>query len=140
MKVWCVVLSAALLLPSAFAAKRRAVRVSAPPPSIEAITPAEGPIAGGTEVVIRGIGFTADSRVTVAGTPVPTARVVSFSEVHLTTLATPNGIAAVAVENANGRATSEFLFVPPSLASVGRGVITTVAGIGSDLVRHRSEP
>ena len=98
--------------------------------TIASINPAEGPIGGGTEVVIQGTGFGADSRVTFGGVAAATIRVVSATEIRAATPPSPNGFAAVVVENSNGLAVAEFLFQPPSLESIGPGQITTVAGIG----------
>lgn len=106
--------------------------------TIRSIDPAEGPISGGTEISILGTGFSADSRVTFGGVPAATLRVVSATEIRAATPPSPNGFSAVVVENTAGNATTEFLFQPPSLESIGPGQITTVAGIGAYFAEGRS--
>src|SRR4030095_11524074 len=51
----------------AAAVRRRAVRIPATPPVILSVTPGSVAIAGGTRIVIRGIGFFAGSQVSIDG-------------------------------------------------------------------------
>lgn len=97
-------------------------------PRIDAIDPAQGPIAGGTVVTVRGANLAGVSlaidKVTVAG------QVVSTSEIRFTTPVHDNGFAVVKLTGAGGAAFAEFLYVPPKLKDLPAGYITTVAGVG----------
>lgn len=96
---------------------------------VRSLEPASGPIAGGTLVTISGGGFIGGTVVTIDGVASP-YELVNGSTIRLITPPRPNGFAPIVISNRHGRAGAEFLFVPPSLDSLERGEITTVAGIG----------
>ncbi len=112
-------------------------------PQISSLDPTQGPVAGGTTVVIRGSGFvpagtgTPGTRVLFGTTEAAAIQVVSTTDLRVTTPEHANGFVAVAVTTSAGTAVAEFLFVPPTLASLTRGEITTVAGIGKFLAEGR---
>ena len=97
--------------------------------SIAAVTPTQGPIAGGTRATISGVGFSG-AIVHIDGQDVTP---VSLSDTAITVQMPPhdNGYAVIAVA-APGSATSytRFLYMPPRLIDLPPGSITTVAGVG----------
>ncbi|MFA7278533.1 MAG: IPT/TIG domain-containing protein [Sterolibacterium sp.] len=102
--------------------------IAAAQPLIQSINPAQGPIAGGTQVTLTGSGFTG-AALTLDGTSItPTSasdtQIVFQSPVH------ENGIASVQLSGNGPNAYAEFLYLPPSLKSLPPGYITTVMGIG----------
>ncbi len=96
-------------------------------PRIDAVTPAEGPIAGGTIVSVRGANLAGVS-VTLDRAPV-TPLSQSDAEVRLQMPKHDNGYALIQI----GSAASEFLYLPPKLEDLPAGYITTVAGVGKYL-------
>ncbi len=116
-------------------ARRRAVVRPAIPPAIESVAPSSGPISGGTEVVLRGVALTS-VRVTIDGAALAPRlqsndRIMFIAPPHL------NGYATIAVANAAGRSTAEFLYVPPALSTLPPGNVTTVVGIGQYIAEGR---
>ena len=96
---------------------------------IATISPAEGPISGGTEVTLTGGGFDG-AVVTFDGTSV-TLTESSANELRFRTPSRENGYAVVAIRKDGQAAYSRYLFKPPGLNDIAVGAITTVAGIGS---------
>jgi len=93
-------------------------------PRIDSISPAQGPIAGGTVVTISGSGF-AGAAVTLDRAPVvPLSQ--TDSVITLTMPRHGNGFALIGI---SGEIT-EFLYVPPRLDEIPPGAITTISGIG----------
>lgn len=98
-------------------------------PRIDGVSPAQGPIAGGTIVTVRGEHFT-DAVVRLDQTAVtPLSR--SDSELRLQMPQHDNGYVVISARTASGAAYGEFLYVPPRLEELPAGFITTVAGMGS---------
>lgn len=97
-------------------------------PRIDSISPAQGPIAGGTTITVTGANF--------SGTTVALDRIAltplsqSNSAVRLQLPPHDNGYAIVSIRNADGAAYGEFLYVPPRLETLPPGSITTIAGVG----------
>lgn len=118
-------------------ARRRSVRQPGYPPTITSIAPETGSIRGGTLLTIRGSNFHAGSRVWIDGRLIVDAAIESNSQITLTTTPRDNGYGLVSVANAYGRATTEFLYVPPRFDELGSGEITTLAGIGNYLGEGR---
>ena len=56
-----------------------------PPPTVESITPTEGPTTGGTEVTIKGTGFVGPARVTIGDGELTNVVVKSETEITGTT-------------------------------------------------------
>ncbi len=96
--------------------------------SIQSITPAQGPITGGTAVTLAGSGFTGTT-VTLDGTAV-TPSSVSDTQIVFQTPVHDNGIVTIKLSGNGPNAYAEFLYVPPRLQDLPPGYITTVAGIG----------
>ncbi|HYM62546.1 MAG TPA: IPT/TIG domain-containing protein [Thermoanaerobaculia bacterium] len=96
-------------------------------PRIDGISPAQGPIAGGTIVTINGANF-ASATVTLDGAGIPPLSQTD-AQVRLQMPAHDNGYALLQI----GSAAAEFLYVPPKLEDLPPGYITTVAGIGNYL-------
>ncbi|MBI4569978.1 MAG: IPT/TIG domain-containing protein [Planctomycetes bacterium] len=75
--------------------------------AIAAITPSQGPVSGGTDIAVRGSGFTAtqDTVLTIAGREVTNLNVTGPTTLTATTPAGPGlGAADVRIRNANGTA------------------------------------
>lgn len=97
-------------------------------PRVDYITPAQGPIAGGTSVTIRGANFSG-AAITINRAPL-TPTVHFDSEIQFVTPPQDNGIAVIRIRNSAGTGYAEFLYVPPRLQDLPPGYITTVMGIG----------
>ena len=95
---------------------------------IDSISPAQGPIAGGTTVKLTGAGLTG-TKVTLDRTAI-TPVSVSDSQIVFQTPKRDNGIASVQVSGNGPNAYAEFLYMPPALKDLPPGYITTVMGIG----------
>jgi hypothetical protein len=76
-------------------------------PTITAITPATGPAAGGTAVVITGTGFTPDSTVTFDAVAATGVDVDNAGRINCTTPAGSAGTADVVVTIAGGATVTE---------------------------------
>ena len=90
------------------------------PPSVESITPTQGPTAGGTSVTIKGKGFLAGSTVTI-GAAATSVAVVSETEITAKTTANPAGPQEVIVTDVGGSSTAgpSYTYVaPPSVESI----------------------
>lgn len=98
-------------------------------PRIDSVSPANGPIAGGTLVTLRGAGL-AHATISIDGHPaVPVAR--ADGEVRLMMPPHDNGYAVLSAAAEGSIAYARFLYVPPPLAELPAGFITTIAGIGA---------
>ncbi|WP_285597436.1 IPT/TIG domain-containing protein [Kineosporia sp. NBRC 101731] len=124
-----------VVTPSVAQAGARTVRVLAPggtspvtpaatytyvaPPTVGALSPAVGPIAGGTSVTITGTGFTAATAVAF-GTTTVTPTVTSDSTITVTTPAHAAGPVDVSVTGPSGTAVlnNAFTFLAPNSAPV----------------------
>jgi putative cell wall-binding protein len=114
-----------------------------PAPTIVAVTPDSGPVAGGTTVVLTGTSLTGASAVTVGGLAATAVTVLGATSVTFTTPAHAAGPADVTVTTPAGSVTYAGTFtylvpptptvtaVTPSFGPVGGG--TTVALTGTDL-------
>ncbi len=110
------------------------------PPTVSAVSPAAGPLAGGTAVTISGSNFALGATVTVGGTLATSVTVVSATSITAVTPAGPIGPAAVTVTNLDGRSGSApgaFTYqggaptvgtVAPASGPVGGGTTVTVSG------------
>jgi hypothetical protein len=74
-------------------------------PTVTAISPTSGPIAGGTVVTLTGIGFKAATGVTVGGVAATALAIASDTSLSFTTPATPTGAQPVVVTNPGGAST-----------------------------------
>ena len=74
------------------------------PPYVTSITPATGAAAGGTAVVIAGVGFTGATAVNFASTAGTSFSVVSDTEIHVTSPAHAAGAVDVTVVKSGGNA------------------------------------
>lgn len=97
-------------------------------PRIDSITPASGPIAGGTLVMIQGANLQGASLSLDLVAIAP--QMATPTQLQFVTPKHDNGIASVQVANDTGRGYAEFLYVPPKLKDLPAGYITTVAGVG----------
>jgi hypothetical protein len=101
------------------------------PPSVTKVAPAEGPIAGGTEVVITGTGFTEGAKVKVGTVEATEVEVESETEITAKTPAGSAGKAEVIVTDSKGTSSggSSFTYVaPPKVSSVTPAEGTTAGG------------
>jgi len=115
-----------------------------PRPVISAVTPSQGPVAGGTTVTITGSHFSTATRVVFGDVSVPFT-VVSDSAITLTTPAHARGVVVPEVVTVGGNAwggSFEYMGPPvitsvsPSSGSVLGGTVVTVSGL--DLVNVQS--
>jgi hypothetical protein len=82
----------------------------ATPPSITSVSPARGPIAGGTTVVITGTGFTGATAVNFGSTPATSYTVNSPTQITATLPAGTGGIFDISVTAGTGTGTGSGLF------------------------------
>lgn len=115
----------ALLLSAALAAGIGGVRVTeaAPAPTVTAVSPASGPLAGGTAITITGTGFAAGATVDLGGVAATGVAVVSATSITATTAARAPGAVVVTVTNADGQGGTlsggfTYLGPPPTLAAI----------------------
>jgi hypothetical protein len=88
------------------------------------ITPAFGPVAGGTSVTIRGLGFTSDAGVTFGGVAAPLSLLATQS--GISTFTPPHDAGAVDVvvtdpTGAYGVLRNGFVYVPPDAGAPDGG-------------------
>nr|WP_247602050.1 IPT/TIG domain-containing protein [Cellulomonas denverensis] len=115
-------------------------------PEITAITPAEGPASGGTEVTIEGTGLTGATAVRIGGDPA-TVLANTGTTLRITTPAGTAGPADLVVEldGADATAAGGFTYLEdgsgvevtdlaPATSSTGGGGTLTVTGTGLDAV------
>jgi RHS repeat-associated protein len=114
----------------------------APVPAITKITPAAGPIAGGTAVTITGTGFTATSAVAFGSAQATTFTVVSSTQITATTPAEPAATVTVKITTPGGTSATgsaaKFTYlarpkvtnVSPKTGSTKGGTTVTVTGTG----------
>jgi sugar lactone lactonase YvrE len=92
------------------------------------VSPAQGPIAGGTTVTIAGANL--------GGAMVKLDRELlaplsqSDGEIRLQMPAHDNGYVVLSAATAAGTAYARFLYIPPPFAELPPGTITTIAGVG----------
>ncbi|MBI3401509.1 MAG: IPT/TIG domain-containing protein [Acidobacteria bacterium] len=131
MRLLVTMLGVALAVAGQFGQFRHGPRVLpvGAPPQIASITPSQGPIAGGNDVVVSGAGFTG-ATVRIDDQPV-TPISQSDSSIRLRMSAHDNGYVVIAVRSATGDTSyTKYLYVPPRLDEIPPGYITTVAGVG----------
>lgn len=93
------------------------------------VTPAQGPIGGGTLVTLTGANLLGVT-VQLDGAPVaPSSQ--SATEIRVVMPKHDSGYIVLSARNASGTSYGEFLYVPPALDALPPGFITTVAGIGT---------
>jgi len=83
-------------------------------PTFSSISPATGPVAGGTTVTITGTGFTGATVVTIGGTHATSVTVVSDTAITATTPAGTSGTANVVVVAPGGTAIGSYTYVTPA--------------------------
>jgi hypothetical protein len=91
-----------------------------PPPTVSSVSPASGPIAGGTPVLVTGSNFLPSSKVEIGGVA-SAAEVISETELKVLTPAHEAGPAEVVVTTAGGHSTGgpSYTYVPlPVVSSV----------------------
>ncbi len=116
-----------LALSSLALAQQAPIRPIRPASHVAALSPSQGPIAGGTIVTVAG---SALSGVTVRiDGKVVTPLSQTDSIIELRMAAHDNGYVVIALVAADGTASySRYLYVPPGLNDIPPGYITTVAG------------
>jgi hypothetical protein len=95
----------------------------APPPTLTAVSPASGPVAGGTAITLTGTNFVSGATVTVGGVAATSVTVVSSTSITAGTPAGTAGARDVRVTTSAGSATRTGGFTynappAPSLSSV----------------------
>ncbi|MHB1552814.1 MAG: IPT/TIG domain-containing protein [Acidimicrobiales bacterium] len=108
--------------------------VSVAAPTVTAITPSTGPVAGGTTVTITGTGFTKTATVSFGTTAATKVTVTSPTTIVATSppAQTPGQVHVVVKDAAGTSATSTadvFTYVAPSSSSPSSSVTPTVTGI-----------
>jgi sugar lactone lactonase YvrE len=124
---------------------RASAAVSVNEVTVTAITPAQGPVAGGTVVSITGSGFTPDTSISFNRAAAVNVQVLDGSHIQVTAPPLGTGpfataLAAVRVANSSGSSFGEFLYVPPTFDEIGIGEITTIAGVGNFVGEGRLAP
>jgi len=113
------------------------------PPTVTAIDPNEGPIAGGTEVTITGTDFVSGATVSIGGNPATGVEFVSSTELSATTPEGTAGAKDVVVTNPDTQfdtLVEGFTYIPPPVITdidPDSGVITggtDVTITGTDFV------
>ena len=92
-----------------------------PPPTVTGITPAAGPLAGGTAVTITGTNFTGATSVTIGGAAATGVVVVNGTTITAVTPAGTAGAQNVAVTTPGGTGTGTGLFTymaPPTVTGI----------------------
>jgi hypothetical protein len=74
----------------------------APKPQITGLSPNSGPASGGTVVTITGTGFEYITAIAFGNAPAADFKVISNTEIHVTSPAQPAGQVDVTVQNAAG--------------------------------------
>ena len=88
-----------------------------PPPTVTGVSPAFGPIDGGTAVTITGTGFAAGATVTIGGDPATGVTVVNSTSITATTpahAAGPVGVTVTNVDSQSDTAGNAFTYVAPA--------------------------
>jgi hypothetical protein len=118
--------------PDGLSGARAAGFTYAPPPVVNTVTPASGPMAGGTPITITGTGFVAGAAVTVGGVAAASVNVVNATTIAAVTPAGPVGPVAVTVTNPDGQISTSvkaFTFVaPPSISAIAPVSGSTTGG------------
>jgi hypothetical protein len=94
----------------------------APAPTVTSITPASGPIAGGTNVTISGTNFVTGATVTIGGTAATGVAVTNATTITATVAAHAVGAANVTVNNPDtqsGTLTNGFTYLGPAPTVTG---------------------
>ncbi len=96
---------------------------AAPAPTVTAVSPASGPLAGGTAITITGTGFTASATVALGGVAATGVAVVSTTSITATTAAHAAGAVVVTVTNVDGQGGTisggfTYLGPPPTLTAI----------------------
>ncbi len=102
-------------------------------PGLSSVSPASGPMAGGTTITLSGANFYAGATATVGGVPATSVTLVSSSSLTCVTPAGQNGPAAVVLRNPDGQQASmpaafNYLGAAPSIASVSPASGPTAGG------------
>ncbi len=112
-----------------------------PSPTVNTVTPASGPIAGGTTITIQGSDFVNGATVSVGGTAATGVTFVSSTTLNAVTPAHAAGTVPVMVTNPDGRSgtlTTGFTYnstaptvdrVEPSSGPTSGGTVITLTGI-----------
>jgi hypothetical protein len=101
-----------------------------PPPSVTSVSPASGPISGGTEIDIAGSGFLPGATVAVGG-EAAAAEVISETEIKALTPAHAAGSQPVVVSDLYGSSVGgpEFTFLAPAKPVATPHVVTPLGGV-----------
>jgi hypothetical protein len=94
----------------------------APPPTLAAVSPGVGPLAGGTAVTLTGTNFQAGATVTIGGTPATGVVVASPTTITAITPAGTQGPADVVVDDVDAQSATRlggFVFQGPVPAITG---------------------
>ncbi len=112
-------------------------------PTVTSISPASGPIAGGTSVTITGTGFTGATGVTIGGAPATNVIVVNATTITCTTPAGTAGARSVVVTTpvgANPANTLFSFFSPPAVVFAGSSVGGTSAIFAGNVTSDGGSP
>src|SRR5208283_3414903 len=112
-----------------------------PAPAVTGISPAAGPLAGGTPVTITGTGFTGATAVTFSATAAASYTINSATSITATSPAGPAGTVDITVTTAKGTsptsAADQFTFgnptvtaISPAVGPLGGGTSVTITGTG----------
>ena len=107
--------------------------------AVAEVSPNYGPLEGGTDIIVTGMGFAADAEVFVAALPAQDVEVVSDTEIHAVTPPGSPGFAKVEVAQglqsadlANGffytSGGTDIYVVTPDKGSIASGTLRTSEG------------
>jgi hypothetical protein len=110
-------------------------------PTVSAISPTGGPLAGGTSVTITGTGFSSGASVTLGGASATSVTVVSATSITATTPAHAAGVISVVVTNPDtqiGTGSGLFTYangptisaISPTGGALAGGTAVTISGSG----------
>jgi hypothetical protein len=108
--------------------------------ALQFVDPDHGPYRGGTEVMVRGVGFDADTQVLIGGRSIDPLdfQFVDSRRIIVRTPPGEPGLADVQVQKGAEEATLagafryEALYVDPPVGAIAGGTFVTITGLGTD--------
>jgi len=101
------------------------------PPTLTAMSPTSGPIAGGSSVTLIGAGFLPGATVTFGPNPAITVTVINRMTITVTTPAHSGGTVSVAVTNPDLQVTAAMLYTYGTISTSPAARLTNVPITGS---------
>lgn len=108
------------------------------PPTVTSISPSSGSTAGGTSVIITGVGFTEATGVTIGGVAATSVIVLSDTSVTAVTSAGTGGPASVVVATASGISTANALYTYTDASAAPPFQMYSLLSVGLQVVENES--